>query len=172
MGCRRCLTVGTYIPERRHYCYNNFGQRYRSRPPLRDVEYTIQMGKRFDEAITGAQRNEIRLTTGVCGLGVLTELSSLYDFDPVRDVVIDRMHLCFNLLKKELQTYIWAELGENRERGVNERNPKDGGLICRNAFKEALEKVKWTKQQRATGVPNSKSLTDKLGGWKANEYLK
>ena len=96
----------------------------------------------------------------------------MYKFDPVKDVVIDRMHLCFNTLKKEFLTYMWADMGENAEREVNERDPSVGGLVSRNRFGMSLAHVKWTKQQKASGVPNAKSLTDRLGGWKANEYLK
>ena len=70
MGCRRCTTIGTYVPERRRYYYNKFGEKYRSRPVLRTVEYTIEHGKSFDEAVTNREKSEIRMATGVCGLTI------------------------------------------------------------------------------------------------------
>ena len=172
IGCRKCLTVGRYVPEKRHYYYGGFGQKFRNRPALRTVEYTVEHGNRYDNAISKREKDDIRLQTGVCGVSILFQLHTLCGFDPVHDLVVDRMHVTFNMLKKEFLVYIWADLDENAERDVNERDPRIGGLVSRNDFKEHLKHVKWTKKQKASGVPSTKSLTDKLGGWKADDFLK
>ena len=44
----------------------------------------------------------LQTETGVSGLSDLCSLYDLYRFDPVQDMVIDRMHLTFNMLKREL----------------------------------------------------------------------
>lgn len=166
------MTVGTYVPEKHHYYYSGFGQKFRNRPASRTVQYTVEHGHRYDNAISKREKNEIRLQTGVSGVSILFQLHTLCGFDLVNDLVVDRMHLTFNTLKKEFLMYIWADLGENADRDIDERDPSVGGLVSRNDLKEHLEHVKWTKQQKASGVPSTKSLTDKLGGWKADDFLK
>jgi hypothetical protein len=84
-------------------------------------------------------------------------------------MTIDRMHLAFNMLKEFLEK-MWADLGENVARGVNDSDPNEGGLLVREEFKQALECVKWTCEEKEKGVAKLKSLTDKLGAWKSNEF--
>ena len=62
---------------------------------------------------------------------VLFQLYSLYEFDPVKDFVIDRMHLSFNTLKKEFITYMWADMGDNGAREIKQRDPSDQEIISR-----------------------------------------
>jgi hypothetical protein len=47
-----------------------------------------------------------------------------------------------------------------------------GGLINHGDFGSALNAVPWPKEERASGVARLKSLTDKLGSWKSNEFKK
>lgn len=139
------MTSGTYIPERRRYYYDKFGEKYRFRPAPWTAEYTIEHGNRFDNAVTDAERSDIRWQL-VCGLSALFRLYTLYKFDPVKDFVIDRIHLSFNTLKKEFLTYMWPDMRDNGTQEINQRDPNVGGLIPRNQFRESLEHVKWTKQ--------------------------
>ena len=171
-GCRRCLVQGTFHPEKRHYYYSGFRERYRFPAPARTAQQQYTDGLRCDEAMTEAERKRIQTETGVCGVSVLFKLFKLYGFNPVEDMVIDRMHLCFNMLKREVLEKIWADLGENLGKEINNRDPSQGGLIDREEFKAALEEVKWTREQKASGCPKITSLSDKLGGWKSDDYLK
>ena len=99
--------VGTYIPTRRHYYYGNFGERYRRRSEAKTAQGNLIAGRAFDEALTNRERDELRKEFGVSGVSFLYKLHSLYGFDPVRDMVVDRMHLSFNLLKKEFLDCLW-----------------------------------------------------------------
>jgi hypothetical protein len=161
-----------YIAVKRHYYYGNFGERYRTRPDPRTAEYMYRHGKRCEESITKTERQTIQRETGVKGISILFELHKLYGFDPIKDMVIDRMHVCFNMLKREFIDKIWADIGENSGKEVNDRDQAVGGLVDRHDFAEALTFVNWTTDQRASGVARLKSLTDHLGGWKTAEFNK
>ena len=80
------------------------------------------------------------------------------------------MHLTFNMLKREFMDKMWPDLGENTEKEVNHRDPAVGGLLVREEFKDAFEAVKWTSEEMGKGVAKLRTLTDKLGGWKSNEF--
>ena len=99
MGCRRYTVNGIYIPEKRHYYYGNFGiLRYRHPCAKKTAVYHLQ---HLDDAITHAARRNIPTETGVSEGSILFELFFMYGFDPVQDMVIDRMYLSFNMLKRE-----------------------------------------------------------------------
>ena len=172
LGCRRCLVNGTYIPENHHYYYGYFRNRYRNPCVQKSNTYLLENGKKVDDALTVTERKQLQTETGVAGLTVLAELHKLYAFDPVRDMVIDRMHVAFNMLKREFVDLIWADMGENSVRPVNNRDPKVGGLVNRNEFASALDAVVWPREEKASGVARVRSLTDKMGGWKSNDYKK
>ena len=170
IGCRRCLVNGTYVPCKRHYYYADFLQRHRDQSQPRTAEYQLECGERVEAAATAGERQRIQAETGVSGVSILFELYKLYKFDPVKDMVIDRMHLTFNMLKREFLDKMWPDLGENMQRDVNEREPADGGLLDREEFKAALQSVEWTTEEKGKGVARMNALTDKLGGWKSNEF--
>ena len=85
---------------------------------------------------------------------------------------VDRMHLVFNMLKREFLDKLWPNAEENINEDVNDRDPAVGGLLLHGDFSDALKHVKWTTEQRASGVAKMKHLSDKLGGWKHAEFLK
>lgn len=161
---------GIYIPCKRHYYYGKFGQRYRDPSPLRTACYQLENGKRVGSATTAGQRQQIQAETGVSGVSILFDLYKLYKFDPVMDMTIDRMHLVFNMLKREFVGKMWPDLGENAAKEVNDRDPAVGGLLDHSEFKIAYEAIKWTSEEKGKGVGRIKTLTDKLGGWKSNEF--
>ena len=132
----------------------------------------MQHGKRVDAASTRAQRQQIQTETGVSGVSILFRLYKLYKFDPVLDMTIDRMHLTFNMLKREFLEKMWADMAKNAGKPVNDRDPELGGLLVREEFKNALECVNWTTEEKEKGVARMKSLTDKLGSWKSNEFIR
>ena len=164
------MVNGIYIPAKRHYYYGRFGERYRSPSPCRTVQYQLENGKKVDSATNAAYRQELKTSTGVCGVSILFDLHKLYKFDPIKDMTIDRMHVTFNMLKKEFQEKMWADLKDNAEKTVNDRIPEDGGLLVRDDFSSALQCVPWTTEEKEKGVARMKTLTDKLGGWKSNEF--
>lgn len=168
MGCRKCCNVGVYVPERRRYYYVNFRQRHRA--ALRTAEYQLEQGRATENATTQAERQRLQKESGVSGVSILYTLHKLYD--PVHDMVIDRMHLCFNLLRKEFIDKIWPDIGGNADVSVTERTRAAGGLVERGAFGKALDAVQWTREEKARGVAKLKSLTDKLGSWKSDEFVK
>ncbi len=172
MGCRRCLVCGTYLPEKRHYYYGNFRRRFRHRNEPRTAAYQLEKGKQCDEAPNNTTRKQIQTETGVCGACCLFDLYDLYGFDPIQDMLVDRMHLVFNMLKREFLDKFWSDVGENVNVNVNERTPNVGGLLLHGDFSDALKHVKWTAEQKASGVGKLKHLNDKLGGWKHAEFLK
>jgi hypothetical protein len=87
-------------------------------------------------------------------------------------MLVDRMHLVFNMLKREFIDKFWSNIDENINVEVNDRNPDVGGLLLHGDFSDALKHVKWTKEQKASGVGKLKHLDDSLGGWKHAEFLK
>lgn len=87
----------------------------------------------------------------MCGLSVQFQIYTLYKFDPVKDFVIDRMRLSFNTLKKEFLTYMWPDMGDNGAHEINQGDPNVAGLISINQFRESLQHVKWTKNNK--GIP-------------------
>ena len=165
------MVCETYAPEKRHYYYGNF-RRFRHREELRSVNYHLDNGKRCDEAQNKTQRKRIQTETGVSGVSCLFELYHLYGFDPINDMTVDRMHLVFNMLKREFLDKLWANAEEKMNEDVNDRDPAVGGLLLHGDFSDALKYVKWTTEQRATGVAKIKQLSDKLGGWKHAEFFK
>ena len=172
VGCRKCLNVGIYVPERKRYYYVNFRQRYRHPPPIRTVEYQLEHGIAVENAQNQTERQKLQRESGVSGVSILYTLHKLYGFDPVHDIMIDRMHLCFNLLRKEFIDKIWPDVAGNADLPVNDRTPASGGLIDRGSFGKALDAVRWTREEKARGVARLKSLTDKLGSWKSDEFVK
>ena len=126
----------------------------------------------MENAPTQADRQTLQRDSGVGGVSILFTLHRLYGFDPVNDMVVDRMHLCFNLLKKEFLDKLWPDLNDNADLPVNERMPESGGLLNGGDFGKALEAVKWCREEKARGVARLKSLTDKLGSWKSDEFVK
>lgn len=87
-------------------------------------------------------------------------------------MTVDRMHLVFNMLKREFLDKLWADLEENINVDVSQRDPAVGELLLHGDFSDSLKYVKWTTEQRASGVAKMKHLTDKLDGWKHAEFLK
>ena len=164
--------IGLYIPANRHYYYVNFGERYRQPCDPKTPVYLEDKGKRCDDAVTQTERQNIQTETGICGKTILLELFKLYKFDPVNDMLIDKMHLSFNMLKKEFLEKMWSDPKGNTNLPPNDRDPDNGGIMSRHDFKDNLEKVVWTREQKASGVAKVKFLTDKLGGWKSDEYYK
>ena len=45
---------------------------------------------------------------------------------------------------------------------ISDRTPTTGGLVDRDSFAEALNAVKWTREEKTEGEEDLKSLTDKL----------
>lgn len=172
VGCRKCLNVGVYVPERKRYYYVNFRQRFRHPAALRTADYQLFHGTAVENAQNQAEKHRLQRESGVSGVTILFTLHKLYGFDPVNDMVIDRMHLCFNLLRKEFIDKIWPDIGGNAEISVNERIPAAGGLVDRGDFGKALGAVAWTREEKSRGVARLKSLTDKLGSWKSDEFVK
>ena len=132
----------------------------------------MDKGKLCDEAQNKTERKKIQTETGVSGVSCLFELFRLYGFDPINDMTVDRMHLVFNMLKREFLDKLWSNAEENINEDVNDRDPAVGGLLVHSDFSEALKYVKWTTEQRASGVAKMKHLSDKLSGWKHEEFLK
>ena len=66
----------------------------------------LEHGERYENAVTKAEKQQIRLETGVSGVCVLFQLYTLCGFDPMKDLVVDRMHLTFNLMKKISVVYM------------------------------------------------------------------
>lgn len=172
MGCRHCRVTGTYIPEKRHCYYGDSRRRFRHREELRSVAYHLENGGRCNEAQNKTQRKKIQTETGVSGVSCLFELYHLYGLDPINDMTVDRMHLVFNMLKREFLDKFWANAEENINEEVNQRDSAVGGLLLHGDFSDALKYVKWTTEQRASGVAKMKHLSDKPGGWKDAEFLK
>lgn len=149
-----------------------FRRRFRHRDETRTVEYQLEKGKQCDEAFNSTQRKQIQTKTGVRGICCLFELYYLNGFDPIHDMLVDRMHLVFNMLKREFLDKFWSDFGENVNVDVNERDPHVGGLLLHGDFSDGLKYVRWTAEQKASGVGKLKHLNDKLGGWKHAEFLK
>ena len=126
----------------------------------------------MENAENQAERLRLQRESGVSGVSILYTLHKLYGFDPVNDMEIDRMHLCFNLLPKEFINKIWPDVADNADVPINDRTPMAGGLVDRDSFAEALNAMKWTREEKAKGVARLKSLTDKLGSWKSDEFVK
>lgn len=153
-GCRRCLLKGTYIPAKRHYYFGQFGMRFRHPSNPKTVQYYLHHGQKVDSVLTQTEKKRLQTESGVSGVSILFELHALYGFNPIKDLVIDRMHLTFNMLKREFMDHIWLDIEENAD------------------FQMALGAVAWPKEEMASGVARLRQLTDKLGSWKSNEFKK
>ena len=100
------------------------------------------------------------------------KLYDLYGFDPVNDMTVDRMHMNFNMLKRELSSHIMTDMKENSSKSINDRDPDVGGLIHKEDFERGLNAVCWTVEQRESGIPTYSSFKDTLGSWKTDQYVK
>ena len=146
------MVTGLYFPVHRHYYYVNFGERARKPSELKTAAYLLEHSKECDDAATQNAGQQIQTQTSVCGRTILLELFNLYKFDPVNDMLIDKMHLSFNMLKKEFTEKMWSDRRDNENLPPNERDPSNGGLLSRGDLKTNLGKVLWTREQRASGV--------------------
>ena len=174
-GCRRCFVSGTYVPERCHYYYGNFQQRYRFPANDRDPASNRQYGRQADSASSCAERKRITRNTGVTGESIFYRFFDLCQFDPVRDAVIDVMHaLALNLIRTELEDRLLADLGANSTLHSQERLVSNGELLDRNDLSEALSKVDWTAEMKNGHLPkvcpSQSNGKHKLGYWKSEEY--
>ena len=97
-------------------------------------------GRRCDSAVSNAQCQAIQTGTGVTGGSILLELHKLCKFHPVKDMVTDKMHLSFNMLKKKLLEKMWADQVDNSGTPTEEHDPNTGGLLTRTDLKENLKK--------------------------------
>ena len=52
-------------------------------------------------------------------------------------MTIDQLHLTFNMLKREFLEKMWADMGENAGKSLNNRDPAVGGVLVREEFKHA-----------------------------------
>ena len=175
-GCRRCKVTGKYVAERRHYYFGDFNERYFAPAEGREADEHRQFGKHVDDAGTVAERSRRSKETGVTGETIFFRLYDTYGFDPVKDLVIDAMHaVVLNLLRRELEDHIFADMGPNATLEVEDRDPVSGGVLRRNDLIIALLKVNWTNELRDGRVPTlnpDPSSSSKLGHWKAEEYSK
>ena len=121
------------------YYYIHFGDRADEHCEERTPEYLKQNGKRCDDAPNNTRQTE----TGVTGRTILLDLYKLYKFDPIKNMTTDKMHLSFNMLKKDFLEKMWASATrqvderenatrqvderENTTRQVDERDPDIGG---------------------------------------------
>ena len=175
-GCRRCGVEGTYVASRKHYYYGDFHRRFYHPAEPRTAEKNRANGKAVDDAPTRKQQSSLSLECGVNGESVLYRLYDLYGFDPVQDLVIDAMHaIVLNLISREFEHLIFASMGSNEGKPVQDRNPREGGVLCRADFIAALSKVPWTNELRDGRLPTlnpKSSSSSKLGNWKAEEFSK
>ena len=174
-GCRRCNVTGEYIEQRRHYYYGNFRQRCNS-PPSRTAEESRRSGQLIDNASTTVEKARLSRDFGVTGECIFYRLYDLYQFDPVKDLVIDAMHaIVLNLVRRELEDHVFATMGDNASRAVEERDPAIGGVHRRDDLIQALSKVNWTTELRDGRIPTlnpDPASNSKLGNWKAEEFSK
>ena len=91
-GCHRCFVSGTYIPEKHHYYYGNFQQRYHFPAIHRDPVSNREYGRQADSASFCAERKCITRDTGVTRESIFYHFFDLCWFDPVQDAVNDAMH--------------------------------------------------------------------------------
>ena len=57
------------------------------------------------------------------------------------------MHaIVFNLISREFEQLIFANMGSNEGKPVQDRNPRDGGVLSRADFVTALSRVPWTTE--------------------------
>ena len=110
-GCRRCTVKGEYLQN--HCRYGSFRYRYKHPSLPKTAEQNRQYGKKVDSIDEGNVKNELKHNYGVTGESPFYVLYDLCGFDPVKDAVIDVMHvLPLNLIKTELQR-ILAPLKDN-----------------------------------------------------------
>ena len=65
----------------------------------------------------------------------------MYLFDRIKDIIINRMHLLFNMLKREFLEKMWIDIRETSSKPVNERNPEDCGLVVHEELQRAQNNV-------------------------------
>ena len=63
-GCCQCFVSGTYVPEKRHYYYGNFQQRYRF-PAIQRPVSNREYGRQADSASSYGEGKRITRDTGV-----------------------------------------------------------------------------------------------------------
>ena len=174
-GCRRCFLSGQYIPERRHYYYGQFRQRFRFPAPVRSADTNRQFGKEVDAATSSAVRQRKTTETGVTGETIFFRFYDLCGFNPVKDLVVDVMHaLLLNLVRSELENHILGDLGQNSSLRTEDRLPVNGGLLSKKDLSHALAAVNWTVEMKDGRVPSISEThvnfsKHRLGGWTAED---
>ena len=162
-GCRRCEVVGEYVQSKHHYYYGNFLKRYYHRTEEQTAERSLKRAMEIENAITKSSRAELCKEYGITGVSAFYRWYTLCRFDPVRDFVIDTMHVVLNLARNELELLL------GRDDGIRKEN-----LINRPKLADALRYVKWTPELKNGRIPAITATSDPhhLGHWKTEEFVK
>ena len=139
-GCRRCKVIGKQRedPKNTHYYYG--GNRYHTRYPwgMRILCEEVDMFNVENEKRSSI-RKKLASSSGFTGISILhTYLYLMYEFNVIRDTVIDVYHTVpLNVVKKYLTTLL------------------DKELLTTEDLDERLLEFPWTKELKAGRIPTA-----------------
>ena len=119
--------TGQWISEKRHYYYPGFRKDFQFRTGTRSINEELPLMAEIgqEERITVAL--ERSKESGFLGVSQLHRLHKLYNFDVLRDLVFDAMHLVpLNLVKRRLDHLL------------------SNSLVDCERLQEALTQMSWT----------------------------
>lgn len=119
--------TGQWISERRHYYYPGYRKDYRFQTATRSISEELPLMAEIEQEERITVALERSKETGFLGVSQLHRLHKLYNFDVLRDLVFDAMHLVpLNLVKRRLDYLI------------------SNSLVDRDKLQEALTQMPWT----------------------------
>lgn len=119
--------TGQWISEKRHFYYPGFRKDFQFQTATRSINEELPLMAEIgqEERITVAL--EKSKESGFLGVSLLHRLHKLYNFDVLRDLVFDAMHLVpLNLVKRRLDHLL------------------SNSLVDRERLQEALTQMSWT----------------------------
>lgn len=119
--------TGQWISERRHYYYPGYRKDYRFQTATRSINEEVPLMAEIEQEERITVALERSKESGFLGVSQLHRLHKLYNFDVLRDLVFDAMHLVpLNLVKRRLDYLI------------------SNSLVDRDKLQEALTQMPWT----------------------------
>lgn len=100
-------SVGTRSGDSTQYYYGNYRIRYRYPWPERALSASVKKMTEVDQEDRITVRQKLASSSGFTGLSALYRLSYLYQFDVLRDLVVDAMHnIPLNVVRSHMRRYL------------------------------------------------------------------
>ena len=122
------LFLGKYLEAQKHYYYPGLREQFRFPPAKREIAEELPLMTEIEQEERTTVKDRMSKETGFIGVSLLHRLHKLYNFDIIKDLVFDVIHLVpLNLVKRRFEHLL------------------SNSLLDPEQLQLALEKVPWTQ---------------------------